>query len=49
VHADVLGEDGFLVEALRRLGASTVSIHTGTYSIDINLTQRGAPFQGRRA
>jgi GNAT superfamily N-acetyltransferase len=38
VHADVLGEDGFIVEALRRLGGSTVSIYTGTYSIDINLT-----------
>jgi GNAT superfamily N-acetyltransferase len=37
VHADVLGEDRFVVEALRRAGSMTVAIASGTYSVDINL------------
>jgi hypothetical protein len=37
VHADVLGEDRFVVEALRRAGPMTVAIASGTYSVDIDL------------
>jgi GNAT superfamily N-acetyltransferase len=37
VHADVLGEDRFVVEALRRAGSMTATIASGTYSVDIDL------------
>jgi GNAT superfamily N-acetyltransferase len=37
VHADVLGEDRFLVQALRRAGSMTVAIASGSYSVDIDL------------
>jgi GNAT superfamily N-acetyltransferase len=37
VHADVLGEDRFIVEALRRVGSASVAIASGTYSVDIDL------------
>jgi GNAT superfamily N-acetyltransferase len=37
VHADVMGEDRFLVEALRRSGPLRVSIQSGTFSVDIDL------------
>jgi N-acetylglutamate synthase-like GNAT family acetyltransferase len=37
VHADVLGEDRFIVEALRPAGSMTVAIASGTYSVDIDL------------
>lgn len=37
VHADVLGEDEFIIRALRRIGLLTVTIDSGTFSIDIDL------------
>ena len=37
VHADVLGDDLFILEALRRIGPLTVSIEFGCYSIDIEI------------
>jgi GNAT superfamily N-acetyltransferase len=37
VHADVLGEDRFIVEALHWAGQMTVAIACGTYSVDIDL------------
>jgi N-acetylglutamate synthase-like GNAT family acetyltransferase len=37
VHADVLGDNRFIVEALRRAGSMTVAIASGTYSVDIDL------------
>jgi GNAT superfamily N-acetyltransferase len=43
VHADVLYDDLFVVQALRRIGALKVSIEFGTYSIDIDVSgQPGA-------
>ncbi len=36
-HADVLGDDLFILEALRRIGPTTVSIESGSYSIDIEI------------
>jgi GNAT superfamily N-acetyltransferase len=35
VHADVLCDDRFILEALRRIGLLTVSIEFGSFSIDI--------------
>jgi GNAT superfamily N-acetyltransferase len=40
VHADVLGDDPFIVEGLRRIGPLTVSIEFGIYSIDIDISRR---------
>lgn len=37
VHADVLGDDLFILEALRRIGPLTVAIEFGSYSIDIEM------------
>jgi GNAT superfamily N-acetyltransferase len=37
VHADVLGDDLFILESLRRIGPLTVSIESGSYSIDVEL------------
>lgn len=37
VHADVLGDDVFVLHALRRIGPLTVSIDSGIFSIDIDL------------
>jgi RimJ/RimL family protein N-acetyltransferase len=45
VHADVLGENVFLVRALRRIGSATVAIEFGTYTVDIDIR---APSGGRR-
>jgi GNAT superfamily N-acetyltransferase len=42
VHADVLGDDPFILEALRRIGPLTVSIDSGSFSIDIDISSRGA-------
>jgi GNAT superfamily N-acetyltransferase len=39
VHADVLGDNGRLVEALRRLGRTSVVLEHGSYSVDIDLVQ----------
>jgi len=37
VHADVLGDDLFILKALRRIGPLTVAIECGSYSIDIDI------------
>jgi GNAT superfamily N-acetyltransferase len=37
VHADVLGDDLFIVHALRRIGPLTMSIEFGLYAIDIDI------------
>ena len=37
VHADVLGDDRFILEALRRIAPLTVSISRGIWSIDVAL------------
>ncbi len=36
-HADVRGDDQFILSTLRRYGPLTVSVQTGTYSVDIEL------------
>ena len=41
VHADVLGDDQFILQALRRIGPLTVSIEFGSYSIDIDIGRQG--------
>jgi GNAT superfamily N-acetyltransferase len=43
-HADVLGDNRFILQALRRIGPLTVSIDSGILSIDIDLCcQPGRP------
>jgi len=42
VHADVLGDDLFILQVLRRIGPLTVSIESGTYSIDIDISRQGS-------
>ena len=37
VHADVLGDDRFILKALRRIGSLTGSIDRGVWSIDVAL------------
>ena len=39
VHVDVLGDDLFIVQTLRRIGPLTVSIEFGIYSIDIDISR----------
>jgi GNAT superfamily N-acetyltransferase len=38
LRADVLGEDRFILAALRRIGPSTVHFGLGTFSVHIDLT-----------
>jgi GNAT superfamily N-acetyltransferase len=38
VHADVMGDDQFILRALRRLGPLAVSLQSGTFSVDLDLT-----------
>jgi len=38
VHADILGEDQFLLRTLRRVGPLRVAIELGTFSVDVDLT-----------
>jgi GNAT superfamily N-acetyltransferase len=40
VHADVLGDDLFILEALRRIGPLTVSIEFGSYAVDIDICRQ---------
>jgi GNAT superfamily N-acetyltransferase len=42
VHADVLGEDNFIVRMLRRVGPLRVSIEVGTLSVDVDVEGRAA-------
>jgi GNAT superfamily N-acetyltransferase len=37
IHADVLGEDQFLLRTLRRVGPLKVAIDLGTFSVDVDL------------
>jgi N-acetylglutamate synthase-like GNAT family acetyltransferase len=46
VHADVLGDDGFILESLRRFGPLTVAIESGSYSIDIDIDRHQAKPSG---
>src|ERR1700676_2129221 len=41
VHADVLGDDLFILEAVRRIGPLRVSIDSGSCSIDIDISRQG--------
>ena len=41
VHADVLADDVFILRVLRRIGPLTVSIESGSYSVDIDLSRLG--------
>jgi GNAT superfamily N-acetyltransferase len=47
IHADVLGENVFLVRALRRIGSATVAIEHGIYTVDIDIRARGNARRGR--
>lgn len=38
VHADVLGEDLYILEALRRIGPLMVAIEFGSYSVDVDIS-----------
>jgi GNAT superfamily N-acetyltransferase len=46
VHADVLGDDGFILDALRRIGPLTVAIESGSYSVDIEIDRRRTASSG---
>jgi N-acetylglutamate synthase-like GNAT family acetyltransferase len=48
VHADVLGDDLFILEALRRIGPLTVAIEFGGYSVDIDIGRPGSQPSGNR-
>jgi GNAT superfamily N-acetyltransferase len=37
LHADILGEDQFLLRSLRRIGPVKVAIELGTFSVDVEL------------
>jgi GNAT superfamily N-acetyltransferase len=41
LHADVLGENEFLLRTLRPLGRMTVALALGTFSVDIDLCHSG--------
>ncbi len=41
VHADVLCDDLFILQTLRRMGPLTVSSHVGTFSVDVHLITPG--------
>jgi GNAT superfamily N-acetyltransferase len=38
LHADILGEDGYILRILRRVGTLSVAIALGTFSVDLDLT-----------
>jgi hypothetical protein len=40
VHVGVLGDDLFILEALRRIGPIAVSIDSGTFLIDIDISRQ---------
>jgi hypothetical protein len=39
VHADVLGDDRSILQVLRRIGPLTVTVESGTFSVDIDSEQ----------
>jgi GNAT superfamily N-acetyltransferase len=43
VHADVLGDNQFILEVLRRIGPLTVSIESGSLSVDIDISGSTPP------
>ena len=43
VHADVLGDDRFIVQVLRRIGPVKVSVHRGAFSVDLDLCPLAGP------
>jgi GNAT superfamily N-acetyltransferase len=47
VHADVLGDDRFILRVLRRIGPLKASIEFGSISIDIDLSPGAGPDEGR--
>jgi len=47
VHADVLGDDQFILQVLRRIGPLTVSIEFGSYSVDIDIGGQGNQPSGK--
>ncbi len=44
IHADIMGEDGRLLAALRRLGPTRIELDMGTWSVDIQLTASDSAF-----
>ncbi len=46
VHADVLGDDQFILQALRRIGPLTVSIECGSYTFDFDTGRHGSQQSG---
>jgi GNAT superfamily N-acetyltransferase len=49
VHADVLGDDLFVLQALRRIGLLTASIESGIYSVEIDISRQGGQSPGNRS
>jgi GNAT superfamily N-acetyltransferase len=48
VHADVLADDAFILRVLRQIGPLRVSIQSGSYSVDVDLSRPpGQPVQAR--
>ncbi len=47
VHADVLGDDRFILRVLRRIGPLKASIEFGSISIDIDLSPRSRSRRGK--
>lgn len=46
VHADILGEDDFILSLLRRIGPLKVSFDMGTFSVDVDLlSPAGGPLE----
>jgi GNAT superfamily N-acetyltransferase len=43
VHADVLADDEFILQVLRRIGPLRVSAERGSFSIDVDLSRRSCP------
>jgi GNAT superfamily N-acetyltransferase len=46
LHADILGEDQFLLRSLRRIGPVKVAIELGTFSVDVEL-RHGADIEAQ--
>ena len=48
VHADVLADDVFILQALRQIGPLRVSMESGSFSIDIDLSSQPGQPSGNR-